>query len=158
MRAKRKMLGLATAGALALFSVPGLAAITSYSAQLTADDWRPGSGEPLRGNASLALDDATNQLFFAIHWAGTDARQAHVTVRGECEIGDGEPVVLDLAAGASTVDVPGGALSGSVRLTPRQVRGLSGEDWLVELRLQDEQGLRLTGKLQIEQLPPGIWL
>ncbi|MEO0974108.1 MAG: CHRD domain-containing protein [Pseudomonadota bacterium] len=134
------------------------AAITSYEAKLTADDWPVGEGGPLRGNASIALDDSTNELSWAIEWAGTTARRAEVTMRSsDGKRRRGQPLVLDLEAGESTVDARGGELSGSVLLTPRQAEELSG-DWQVEVRLVDKPGLRLTGKLELISLPPGLWL
>ncbi len=146
----------------ALLALPGVssAAITSFSAELTADDWPAGEDGPARGNASIALDDSTNELSWEIEWAGTSARRAEVTMRSpdsDLVVGQG-PLVLDLAAGESTLDVLGGGLSGSLQLTPRQAEGLSGENWEVEVRLVDKRGMRLTGKLELTPLPPGIWL
>ncbi|MEM9388587.1 MAG: CHRD domain-containing protein [Pseudomonadota bacterium] len=135
------------------------AAITSYAAELTADGWPSAEGGPARGNASIALDDSTNELSWEIEWAGTPARRAEVTVRkpDSAPLVDG-PLVLDLAVGESSGDVRGGELSGSVQLTPRQAEELAGDDWQVEVRLLDKRGMRLTGKLERQQLPPGVWL
>lgn len=139
-------------------SVCAHASITSYSAELSADGWRPGLlGEPLRGNASLALDDSTNELSWAIEWFGTDERQAELTMRG-VDDEEGTPLVFALGSGVSNEDKRGGGLSGIVRLTPQQVHDLSSEDWQLELRFSNPQGLRLTGKLQLDALPPGLWL
>ncbi|MEO0424431.1 MAG: CHRD domain-containing protein, partial [Pseudomonadota bacterium] len=129
------------------------ASITSYSAELTVDDWPSAEGGPARGNASIALDDSTNELSWEIEWAGTSARRAEVTMRkpDSALIGQG-PLVLDLAMGESSGDVRGGELSGSLQLTPRQAEELAGEDWEVEVRLLDKRGMRLTGKLEREEL------
>lgn len=151
---------LALSAALLMFGAgASQAAITSYSAELTADGWPSADDGPARGNASIALDDSTMELSWEIEWAGTSARRAEVTMRkpDSALLGEG-PLVLDLAMGESTGDVRGGELSGSVQLTPRQAEELAGDDWEVEVRLLDKRGMRLTGKLERRELPPGVWL
>lgn len=140
------------------------ATITSFSATLESA-WPSSREVPLVGSASVALDDSTNELSWEVQWAGSSSRRARVTMVGlPCTTGPGcaegpGPLVLDLADDVSTADVRGGELSGSLRLTPEQAEELgSSEAWRVELRLWDKRGVRLEGELQLDVLPPGVWL
>jgi hypothetical protein len=162
---KQFHLALAAGIVCALGAGDAFATIRSYSATLESS-WPSAPDTPLEGVASLALDDVTNELSWAVEWGGSTARRARVNLLGplcaedaDCPSIVAPAFVLDLAEAISVADVRGGALSGRFRLTQEQAEELAAapDGWRLEVQLWNKRGVRLEGEIELNELPSGIW-
>jgi CHRD domain len=134
---------LAIASIAVLFAGTASAAITKFSATLTAASEVPASTSTGSGTATVSLDTATHEITYDVTFSGFASAVTAAHIHGPAEAGKNAGVVVPLG------DNPTSPIHGTAKLTPEQEQQLTAGLFYVNVHSKNNPGGAVRGQLVV---------